>query len=114
LSDFELKDFFNKKNALTNGAGVDAVLESLNIEWDGRGTRVRTNDSTNNFSLNSVENTATMEWSAHNANGFRFVSDPAATSTSFCPGCSRAQRRLFLKEDDAHIGMWLSRRRRSP
>ena len=84
-------------NALTDGHEVDAVLESLNIEWGGPGTRVRTNDSTNGFSLNSVENTATMEWSAHNANGFRFVSDPTATSTS-----------LFAEVAHEHNGVFFS------
>ena len=82
LQDFSLEDYFNKKNALTDGSEVDAVLESLSIEWRGPGNRVRTRDSANGFSFESIENTATMEWAAHNDDGFRFVSDPAETSVS--------------------------------
>jgi len=96
LSDFDLEDFSNLANALTDGPGVDAVLESLNIAWGGPGTRVRTNNSANRFSLNSIENTATMEWSAHNANGFRFVSDPAATSTSFFAQVAHEHNSVFF------------------
>jgi len=83
-------------NALTDGPEVDAVLESLSIEWSGPGTRVRTNDSANRFSLNSIENTATMEWSAHNASGFRFVSDPAATSTSLSAEVAHERNGVFF------------------
>jgi hypothetical protein len=87
-------------NALVDGPEVAAVVESLKIEWGGSGKRVVTNDSTNGFSLDAIVNTATMEWSAHNANGFRFVSDPAETSFSEFAEVGQEQNGVFFGKSD--------------
>jgi len=100
LNEFALEDYFNVANALMDGSEVDAVIESLNIQWGGSGRRVKTNDSTNGFSLDAIENTATMEWSAHNANGFRFVSDPAKTSLSEFAEVGHERNGVFFSGHD--------------
>jgi hypothetical protein len=100
LNEFALEDYFNVANALTDGSEVDAVIESLNIRWGRPGKRVITNDGTNGFSLNAIENNATMEWSAHNANGFRFVSDPAKTSITEFAEVGHQRNGVFFSGKD--------------
>jgi hypothetical protein len=100
VSNFALEDYFNLANALQDGPEVAAVVESLDIDWGRHGKRVVTKDSTNGFSLDAIENTASMEWSAHNANGFRFVSAPAETSTSLFAEVGREDNGVFFSDDD--------------
>jgi hypothetical protein len=75
-------DFSSIPNALFRFApGVDAAC-SFDIKWTGPVTNrggVTTPGSTGELVMTS----ATMSWSATNATGFKFVSDPSPTKSAF-------------------------------
>jgi hypothetical protein len=84
VSDLSLQDYFSIPNALfrfLNPTSVDATC-SFDIQWTGpvssRGG-VITPGSTGELVMSS----ATMTWSASNANGFKFVSNPSGTTSAF-------------------------------
>jgi hypothetical protein len=102
LQDLALTDYFNIVNALENGAlqaPVAATLSSLDVEWSGPGTRVKVTDNSNSFEATLIRNTATMTWSATNAMGFSFVSDPAGT-TSLVAQIGHEKNGVFFKKGD--------------
>lgn len=80
LSDVEISDFFNLLNALKRGKSIHADV-AFQIRWSGVKKRVNVRDTTNQFVGSYIEDTATIEWSAEEE-GFKFVSDPADTSTT--------------------------------
>ena len=86
VANLQLRDFFNIPNALfrfLSPASVPASL-SLDIDWSGPVTdRTHMNDPTIGFAGEFVLSQATMTWSAENADGFRFVSNPAGTRSVF-------------------------------
>ena len=55
---------------------------SYTLEWVDPGRRFSLTDIQHQFTGEFVPTQAHMEWSAQRADGFRFVSDPAATSTA--------------------------------
>lgn len=71
---------------------VKGIINSLEMEWSGVISRDTANEPVNQMRGNFVENTAkiavtattprTMVTALSNGHGFRFVSDPAATSVS--------------------------------
>jgi hypothetical protein len=84
LQDLGVIDYFNFGNALQDGAlqtPVPGTLSTLDVEWSGPGTRVTVKDATNGFEATLIRNSATMTWTASNAAGFSFVSDPAGTTS---------------------------------
>lgn len=80
LSDVELRDFFNIPNSLMRGKSIHADV-SFHMRWSGVLQRIHLHDEQNTFDAHVIEDTATIEWSAHES-GFKFVSDPANTSTT--------------------------------
>lgn len=80
LSDVELRDFFSIPNSLTRGKSVHADT-SFHVRWHGVKSRVHLHDDANHFDARVIEDSATIEWSASEED-FRFVSDPAKTSTT--------------------------------
>lgn len=95
LSDFELRDFFTIVNSLERGKSIQADA-SFHVRWSGVKKRVKTRDVTNRFVGNYIEDTATIAWSAHE-NGFKFVSDPADTSTSLFAEIGQERNGVFFK-----------------
>lgn len=81
LRDFALEDAFTIPNALFGDPGnrVPAVV-SFDLEWDGGGRRVKVSDYDTDFAGDFVTGPARIQWSARNDQGFRFHSDPAASS----------------------------------
>jgi len=57
--------------------------------------RVKTRDKTNRFVCTFIEDTATMAWSARR-NDFKFVSDPANTSTTIFAEIGRERNGVFF------------------
>jgi len=95
LSDVEIRDFFNIGNALMRGKSIHADV-SFHIRWSGVKKRVKTSDETNQFVGNYIEDTATMAWSAQEE-GFKFVSDPADTSTTVFAEIGRERNGVFFE-----------------
>ena len=78
-------DFFNIPNALfrfQSPASVRATV-SFDIRWRGPATSRSPVTSTPGSSGQLLMNTATMKWSAENAQGFSFKSDPSGTTSAF-------------------------------
>jgi hypothetical protein len=83
-NDVAAQDFFTIPNALfrfEQPASVDAHC-SFDIHWDGPVTS-RGDVTTPGSSGELVMSQATMTWSASNASGFRFTSDPSPTKSVF-------------------------------
>jgi hypothetical protein len=82
--DLHVTDFFNIPNALfrfLNPVSIPANI-AFDIRWmgpPGSRSRVTTPGSSGELFLNK----ATMTWSASNASGFKFRSDPAGTTSFF-------------------------------
>jgi hypothetical protein len=79
-----VQDFFDIPNALfrfEQPVSVDAQC-SFDIRWDGPVTS-RGEVTTPGSAGELVMSQATMAWSASNASGFRFASDPSPTKSVF-------------------------------
>lgn len=82
VNNLAVTDFGSIPNALFHFApSVDASC-SFDIHWSGPVTS-RGSVSTPGSSGELVMNAATMTWSASNATGFTFVSDPSGTTSAF-------------------------------
>jgi hypothetical protein len=80
-----VRDFFTIPNALfrfLNPASVRATV-SFDIRWRGPVTGPSAVTSPPGSSGQLLMNTATMKWSAENAQGFSFKSDPSGTTSAF-------------------------------
>ena len=78
-------DFFNIPNALfhvQSPASVRATV-SFDVRWRGPVTGSSAVTSPPGSSGQLLMNTATMKWSAENAQGFSFKSDPSGTKSAF-------------------------------
>jgi hypothetical protein len=94
MSDLETRDFHDLVNTLQRGPSVPADV-SFRIRWSGVKARVKLRDDTNQFVGNFIEDTATVGWSSHQE-GFKFVSDPASTSTSLFAEIGRERNGVFF------------------
>jgi hypothetical protein len=94
LSDVEVKDFFTLANALKAGHHIPADV-SFRIRWHGVKKRDNIRNTKNHFVGNFIEDTATIRWSAREQ-GFRFVSDPAHTSTTVFAEIGRERNGVFF------------------
>ena len=80
-----VRDFFTIPNALfrfLDPASVRAAV-SFDIRWRGPVTSRSPVTSPPGSSGQLLMNTATMKWSAKNAQGFSFKSDPSGTTSAF-------------------------------
>jgi hypothetical protein len=86
VDDLELRDFFTIPNALFHflNPESEAATCSFDIQWSGPVTdRRKLNDPDVGFAGVFILCQATMTWSAQNAGGFSFVSNPAGTTSFF-------------------------------
>jgi hypothetical protein len=84
-TDLAVMDFFNIPNALfhlEDPLSVGATC-SFDIQWSGPVTNRSAVTGPSGSSGELVMNQATMTWSATNANGFSYQSDPAGTTSVF-------------------------------
>jgi hypothetical protein len=95
LSDEKVKDFGTGLDSLLRGPSVKADV-SFHIRWSGVNERVETRDTTNLFVGSYIEDTATIAWSAQEK-GFKFVSDPANTSTTIFAQIGRERNGVFFQ-----------------
>ena len=94
MSDLETRDFHDLVNTLHRGPSVPADVSFL-IRWSGVTARVKVRDDTNQFVGRFIEDTATVSWSAKQKD-FKFVSDPASTSTSLFAEIGRERNGVFF------------------
>ena len=93
-----VRDFFNIPNALfrfQSPASVAATV-SFDIRWLGPATSPTAVTSPPGSSGQLLMSPVTMRWSAANALGFRFKSDPAGT-TSFFGQLGRVRNGIFAR-----------------
>ena len=82
VRDLAMVDAFTIDNALGGGPTVPAMV-SYRVRWSGDDDdRVRIRDVEEDFVGRFILTRARMAWTASNADGFSFTSDPASTSTS--------------------------------
>jgi hypothetical protein len=80
VNNADVEDYHTLKNALLDGPS-DPASVSFVIRWQGVKARVEVQDFELGFAGRFIEDSATVEWSASvPSTGFRFRSDPAATS----------------------------------
>jgi hypothetical protein len=101
ITNVEVQDYHTIVNALQDGASVPASV-SFHIRWHGVKQRVRIRDTSNDFAGRFIEDTATIAWSAREA-GFRFVSDPASTSTTEFALIGQERNGRFFPNTDAEL-----------
>jgi hypothetical protein len=89
-------DFFNIPNALLHLQSPVSVRASVSfdIRWTGPVTSRSPVTSPPGSSGRLLMNTATMKWSAQNAQGFSFKSDPSGT-TSVSAQLGRVRNGIF-------------------
>ncbi len=85
VSNLSEHDFGSIPNAITNGAvsgpPVDATV-SFDLKWSRVTAQAAIANAKEGFAGNFFLTGAAMSWSAQNAKGFAFTSDPASTSNS--------------------------------
>lgn len=94
LTNLAVPDFRDLGNALSGGPGVPATV-SFDIRWGGTAKRLQLRNSDQGFAGQFIENSATVAWSANQA-GFRFISDPANTTTNVFSVIGRERNGVFL------------------
>ena len=94
VNNLEIEDYHDLVNALMDGPSVPANV-SFHVRWSGVSKRVKTRDETNHFVGSYIEDTATIGWSARRK-GFKFVSDPADTSTTVFAEIGRERNGVFF------------------
>ncbi len=80
VSGLDIEDYGDVVNALQEGPSVPATV-SFVVRWHDEIKRYFLRDVTNRFLGHFVQTDASIRWSAREE-GFRFVSDPADTSTA--------------------------------
>jgi len=94
VNDVDIEDYHDLVNALKDGPSVPANV-SFHLRWRGVKNRVKVRDETNHFVGNFIEDTASIRWSAREK-GFKFVSDPANTSTTVFAEIGRERNGAFF------------------
>jgi len=101
VTDLDIEDYHDLVNALQDGPSVPAMV-SYHIRWRGVKQRVKIRDTANNFAGRFIEDTATIAWSAREQ-GFKFVSDPARTSTNEFSVIGHERNGIFFPQTDAEL-----------
>jgi hypothetical protein len=84
LTNFAVPDFGDFFSAVTGGPSVPGRA-TVDVRWLGGGRRTGASDATNRFEQHLVEGNAVIDWTASNANGYRYISAPgnAASKTVY-------------------------------
>jgi hypothetical protein len=82
FTDQAILDFGSIPNALANGSSVAATV-SYDLEWSGVLQRTQIRDDAQGYAGLFLQTDASINWTAHNDNGFSFTSDTAGQSTAF-------------------------------
>lgn len=90
-----LKDYHDIINALKNGPGV-AATASFTLRWSGVLDLFELRDETHRFRGQYIQDTAIVSWSAENANGFVFTTDPGAPQANLFSMIGRERNGVFF------------------
>ncbi|HEV2235347.1 MAG TPA: hypothetical protein VGR57_01690, partial [Ktedonobacterales bacterium] len=96
LNDFDLEDYHTLKNAILDGPSVPASV-SFTFQWSGVLQRVEESSTTEMYRGHFIHDRATVAWTAQEQ-GFRFVSDPAETSTTTFAEIGRERSGVFFAQ----------------
>jgi hypothetical protein len=95
IADIDLLDYTKVPNARALGPAVPAGV-SYEVRWSGPSSRdISVKDADHGFRGRFVENKATLAFTASQA-GFKFVSDPASTSTTVFAQLGRESNGIFF------------------
>jgi hypothetical protein len=97
LNDVEIRDFGTLVNSLMRGPSVSADV-SFHVRWGGVKNRFHLHDETNMFDARVIEDSATIRWSARRQD-FKFVSDPANTSTTVFAEIGHERNGVFFQDN---------------
>jgi hypothetical protein len=92
----QIEDFGSFLNSLSGGPSEPATV-SFEVHWAGRSPRQRVVDTAGEMEGQFIRNAATMEWSATTAN-YKFVSQPASTSSSLFAEIGHERNGAFFRE----------------
>ena len=97
VSNADVEDYHTLANALLDGPS-DPASVSFVIRWQGVKARVQVEDFALGFAGRFTEDSATVAWSASvPSTGFRFRSDPAATSKTTFAEIGSEQNGVFFR-----------------
>ena len=69
---------------------------TFDIRWLGDGDRTTVSDGENQFHERLVQGNAVIEWTASNANGYRYTSGPTATQVTLYAAVGHEQNGAFF------------------
>jgi hypothetical protein len=82
FTDQAVMDFGSIPNAIGNGPSSPATV-TYDLEWSGVVQRSQVSDTASGYAGQFIQTNATINWTAHAANGFAFTSDAGGQSTVF-------------------------------
>jgi hypothetical protein len=92
----EVEDYGTFLNSLFGGPSDPATV-SFEVHWAGKAPQERVVDTAREMEGQFIRNAATMEWTATTAN-YRFVSQPASTSSSLFAEIAHERNGVFFHE----------------
>jgi len=98
VENLPVPDFHDVVRALQQQPPMATAMLSFDIEWSGVLRRLRIENETDGFAGSYVEDKATAEWSA-GQDGFKFVSDPANTSTTVFAEIGHERNGVFFPDN---------------
>lgn len=98
INHLEIEDYHDLTNALMDGPSVPANV-SFHMRWSGVQKRVHLHDEQKKFDAHLILDTATIGWSALRKD-FRFVSDPANTSTTVFAAIGSERNGVFFENNE--------------
>lgn len=96
LDDLDEEDYHNLHNALLDGPS-DSATVSFEMRWNAVADAMQVTDDVHRFTGRFRLSEVQIEWSA-TAPGFRFVSDPASTTTNVRSVIGRERNGVFFDE----------------
>jgi len=96
VENVEIEDYGTFLNSLFGGPSDPATV-SFKVHWAGTSPQERVVDTAGEMEGQFIRNAATMEWSATTAN-YKFVSQPASTSSSLFAEIAHERNGVFFRE----------------
>jgi hypothetical protein len=96
VENVEIEDYGTFLNSLFGGPSDPATV-SFEVHWAGASPQERVVDTAGEMEGQFIRNAATMEWSATTAN-YKFVSQPASTSSSLFAEIAHERNGVFFRE----------------
>jgi hypothetical protein len=99
MTTMPIKDYFDFFNSLTLAVPPEDAVVSFRVEWNVTGPWQTVDNPEEDFTFTFRESTApdgaSIVWSAWNAGGFSFQSDPANTSVNLYANLGRERNGVF-------------------